>query len=52
MMGPEKVRRLIENGKIEVAPLASQEGRTLNDAFLILDEAQNCTPAQMKIVSD
>ena len=44
MMGPEKVGRLIENGKIEVAPLAYMRGRTLNDAFLILDEAQNCTP--------
>ena len=49
MMGPEKVGRLIENGKIEVAPLAYMRGRTLNDAFLILDEAQNCTPAQMKM---
>ena len=49
MMGPEKVGRLIENGKIEVAPLAYMRGRTLNDSFLILDEAQNCTPAQMKM---
>ena len=39
MMGREKVDRLIENGKIEVAPLAYMRGRTLNDAFLILDEA-------------
>jgi len=38
-----------ENGKIEVAPLAYMRGRTLNDSFLILDEAQNCTPAQMKM---
>ena len=43
MMGMEKVNRLVENGKIEVAPLAYMRGRTLNDAFLILDEAQNCT---------
>ena len=49
MMGMEKVNRLVENGKIEVAPLAYMRGRTLNDAFLILDEAQNCTPAQMKM---
>ena len=49
MMGREKVDRLIENGKIEVAPLAYMRGRTLNDAFLILDEAQNCTPSQMKM---
>ena len=49
MMGIEKVSRLVENGKIEVAPLAYMRGRTLNDAFLILDEAQNCTPAQMKM---
>ena len=49
MMGIEKVTRLVENGKIEVAPLAYMRGRTLNDAFLILDEAQNCTPAQMKM---
>ncbi|MFL2753730.1 MAG: PhoH family protein [Gammaproteobacteria bacterium] len=49
MMGKEKVDRLVENGKIEVAPLAYMRGRTLNDAFLILDEAQNCTPSQMKM---
>ena len=39
MMGPEKVGRLIENGKIEVAPLAYMRGRTLNDAFLIYQKS-------------
>jgi phosphate starvation-inducible PhoH-like protein len=40
---------LIEQGRIEVAPLAYMRGRTLNDAFVILDEAQNTTPEQMKM---
>lgn len=46
----EKVSNLIERGIIEVAPLAYMRGRTLNHAFVIVDEAQNTTPAQMKMV--
>ena len=49
MVGPEGARRLIENGTVEVAPLAFMRGRTLNDSFIILDEAQNTTPEQMKM---
>ncbi len=49
MVGPEGAQRLITNGTIEVAPLAFMRGRTLNDAFIILDEAQNTTPEQMKM---
>lgn len=49
MVGPEGAQRLIANGTIEVAPLAFMRGRTLNDAFIILDEAQNTTPEQMKM---
>ncbi len=49
MMPPERVRRAIEDRVIEVAPLAYMRGRTLSDAFLILDEAQNATTAQMKM---
>ncbi|MFQ5479799.1 MAG: PhoH family protein [Thermodesulfobacteriota bacterium] len=45
----EKVEKLIEKGVIEVAPLAFMRGRTLNDAFIILDEGQNTTPEQMKM---
>jgi phosphate starvation-inducible protein PhoH and related proteins len=47
---PEKVPNLIERGVIEVAPLAYMRGRTLSNAFVIVDEAQNTTPAQMKMV--
>jgi len=47
---PEKITNLMERGVIEVAPLAYMRGRTLNNAFVILDEAQNTTPAQMKMV--
>jgi phosphate starvation-inducible PhoH-like protein len=47
---PEKVPSLIERGVIEVAPLAYMRGRTLNNAFVIVDEAQNTTPSQMKMV--
>ncbi|WGV23867.1 PhoH family protein [Halotia branconii] len=47
---PEKVPNLMERGVIEVAPLAYMRGRTLNHAFVIVDEAQNTTPAQMKMV--
>ena len=49
MFGFEKVNKLIERNIIEVAPLAYMRGRTLNDAFIILDEAQNTTPEQMKM---
>jgi phosphate starvation-inducible PhoH-like protein len=49
MMEPEKVEQYTEQGIIEVAPLAFMRGRTLNDAFVILDEAQNSTPFQMKM---
>jgi phosphate starvation-inducible PhoH-like protein len=49
MMDPEKVSQYIERGVIEIAPLAFMRGRTLNDSFVILDEAQNTTPEQMKM---
>ncbi len=49
MLEPEVVARLMERGTIEVAPLAFMRGRTLNDSFIILDEAQNTTPEQMKM---
>ncbi len=47
---PEKIANLMERGVIEVAPIAYMRGRTLNNAFVILDEAQNTTPAQMKMI--
>jgi phosphate starvation-inducible PhoH-like protein len=49
MLSPEKVQRYIENHVIEIAPLAFMRGRTLKDAFIILDESQNTTPVQMKM---
>jgi phosphate starvation-inducible protein PhoH and related proteins len=49
MMDTEKASRLVERGTIEVAPIAFMRGRTLNDAFVILDEAQNTTTEQMKM---
>ncbi|MGM7665587.1 PhoH family protein [Microbacterium sp. A93] len=49
MMDPEIVPRLMASGTIEVAPLAYMRGRTLNDSFVVLDEAQNTTPEQMKM---
>ena len=49
LMGFEKVSKLLERGNIEIAPLAFMRGRTLNRAFIILDEAQNTTPEQMKM---
>jgi phosphate starvation-inducible PhoH-like protein len=49
MMGTEGARRLLEAGTVEVAPLAYMRGRTLNNSFIILDEAQNTTPEQMKM---
>jgi phosphate starvation-inducible PhoH-like protein len=50
LIDPEKIPNLMERGVIEVAPLAYMRGRTLNNAFVIVDEAQNTTPAQMKMV--
>ncbi|MFQ5894345.1 MAG: PhoH family protein [Nitrospinota bacterium] len=49
MLDYDKARRFMERGAIEVAPLAYMRGRTLNDSFVILDEAQNATPEQMKM---
>ena len=49
MVDPESIPKLLAAGTIEVAPLAYMRGRTLNDAFIILDEAQNTTPEQMKM---
>jgi phosphate starvation-inducible PhoH-like protein len=50
MMDPEKVEKLLERNTIEIAPLAFMRGRTLSDCFIILDEAQNTTAEQMKMV--
>ena len=49
LMGFERVSKLIERNIIEVAPLAFMRGRSLNESFIILDEAQNTTPEQMKM---
>ena len=49
MIGPDKFNKYLERGTIEVAPLAFMRGRTLDNAFIILDEAQNITPEQMKM---
>jgi phosphate starvation-inducible PhoH-like protein len=49
MLDFDKAQRLMERGAIEVAPLAFMRGRTLNDSFIILDEAQNATVEQMKM---
>ena len=49
MTPTEQVERRIASGEIEIAPIAFMRGRTLNDAFIILDEAQNTTPEQMKM---
>jgi len=49
MLGIDKMNALLESGRIEIAPLAYMRGRTLNDAFIILDEAQNTTREQMKM---
>ncbi|MBQ7292865.1 MAG: PhoH family protein, partial [Clostridia bacterium] len=49
MMGSEAYARYVEKGVIEIAPLAYMRGRTLDDSFIILDEAQNATPEQMKM---
>ena len=48
-MDPEKLNAFMERGTIEVAPLAFMRGRTLNDSFIILDEAQNTSPEQMQM---
>ena len=50
MLESDKVEKLLERNAIEVAPIAFMRGRTLNDSFIILDEAQNSTPEQMKMV--
>lgn len=50
LIDPEKTTNLMERGVIEVAPIAYMRGRTLNNSFIILDEAQNTTPGQMKMV--
>jgi len=49
MVDAEAAQRMLDRGTIEVAPLAFMRGRTLNDSFIILDEAQNTTPEQMKM---
>ncbi|MDQ4095460.1 MAG: PhoH family protein, partial [Actinomycetota bacterium] len=49
MLEPDRFQRYVEQGTVEIAPLAFMRGRTLNDAFIILDEAQNTTPEQMKM---
>ena len=50
MLEAEKVEKLLERNTIEVAPIAFMRGRTLNDSFIIMDEAQNSTPEQMKMI--
>ncbi|MFN8940899.1 MAG: PhoH family protein, partial [Acidobacteriota bacterium] len=50
MVEAEKVEKLLEKNTIEVAPIAFMRGRTLNDAYIIVDESQNCTPDQMKMI--
>jgi phosphate starvation-inducible PhoH-like protein len=50
MVDTEKVEKMLERNTIEIAPLAFMRGRTLNDSFIILDEAQNATPEQMKMI--
>ena len=49
MVDSEHAQRLLDRGQVEVAPLAFMRGRTLNNSFIILDEAQNTTPEQMKM---
>ena len=48
-MEPGRANKYLADGTIEIAPLAFMRGRTLNDAFIVLDEAQNTTPGQMKM---
>lgn len=49
MLGPDRLESMMGHGEVEVAPLAYMRGRTLNDSYIILDEAQNCTSEQMKM---
>lgn len=49
-MGGKKVRQYIEDGTIEIAPIGFMRGRTLNNAFVVIDEAQNCTYSQLKMI--
>lgn len=49
-MGGKRVRQYIEDGTIEIAPIGYMRGRTLNNAFVVIDEAQNCTYAQLKMI--
>ncbi len=49
-MGGKKVRQYLEDGTIEIAPIGFMRGRTLNNAFVVIDEAQNCTYGQMKMI--
>ena len=49
MMDPDRLSAYMERGTVEVAPLAFMRGRTLNDSFIILDEAQNTSPEQMQM---
>lgn len=49
-MGSKRLRKMIEDGDIEIAPVAFMRGRTLNNAFIVIDEAQNCTYQQLKML--
>ena len=49
-MGGKKVRQMIDDGTIEIAPVGYMRGRTLNNAFVVIDEAQNCTYGQLKML--
>lgn len=49
-MGPKRLKQCIDNGEIEIAPIGYMRGRTLNKAFVVIDEAQNCTYAQIKMI--
>lgn len=49
-LGGKKVRQLLDDGTIEIAPIGFMRGRTLNNAFVVIDEAQNCTYAQLKMI--
>ncbi len=49
-LGGKKVRQLLEDGTIEIAPIGFMRGRTLNNAFVVIDEAQNCTYGQLKMI--
>jgi phosphate starvation-inducible PhoH-like protein len=49
-MGGQKVKHLLDNGTIEIAPVGFMRGRTLNNSFIVIDEAQNCTYGQLKML--